>query len=84
MTISRRNFLVGLGASLIAPTFYDLALQKYSLTRGALLLQPLKPTTTLGAYDWSGEGTYMLFNGEPELPMPDSKFRPTSNLYTRQ
>ena len=71
MTISRRNFLVGLGASLIAPTFYDLALQKYSSTRGALLLKPLKPTISLGAYDWSGEGTYMLFNGAPDLPMPD-------------
>lgn len=71
MTISRRKFLVGLGASFIAPTFYDLALQKYSSTRGALLLKPHKPNVFLGAYDWSGDGTYMLFNGEPDIPMPD-------------
>jgi len=71
MTISRRKFLVGLGSSVITPTFYDLALKKYSSTRGALLLKPLNPTITLGAYDWSGEGTYTLFNGEPDLPMPD-------------
>ena len=71
MTISRRKFLVGLGSSLITPTFYDLAIKKYSSTRGALLLKPLNPTITLGAYDWSGEGIYMLFNGEPDLPMPD-------------
>ena len=37
----------------------------------ALLLKPLRPTTTLGAYDWSGERPFMLFNGEPDLPMPD-------------
>ena len=71
MDISRRNFLIGVGAGLILPTFYETACKHLLANGSPLILPPSKPTIELLAHDYAGYGSYTLNWGDPYSNLPD-------------
>lgn len=70
MDISRRNFLIGLGAGLILPSYYELA-RKYVFDSGEpLILPPPSPEIKLIAHDYGCTGSYTLNWGDPYSDLP--------------
>ena len=71
MDTSRRNFLIGVGAGLILPTFYETACKHLLANDSPLILPPSKPTIELLAHDYAGNGSYTLNLGDPYSDLPD-------------
>ena len=84
MNLSRRNFLIGVGAGLILPSFYDRAL-KYVFNSGEpLILAPPSPQIMLTAHDYAGNGAYTLNWGDPYSELPsfdDMTWRQFADAY---
>ena len=70
MDLSRRNFLIGLGAGLILPSFYELAREHVFNKGEPLILVPPKPEIKLTAHDYGGRGSYTLNWGDPYSELP--------------
>ena len=70
MDISRRNFLIGMGAGLMLPSFYELA-RKHVINSGEpLIFAPPSPEIQLIAYDYAGTGSFTLNWGDPFSDLP--------------
>ena len=73
MDLSRRNFLIGVGAGLILPSYYELARKHVANSGEPLIMAPRSPEIKLIAHDYAGNGSYTLNWGDPysELPLFD-------------
>ena len=71
MDTTRRNFLIGVGAGLILPTFYETACKHFLANESPLILPPSKSMTELLAHDYAGNGSYTLNLGDPYSDLPD-------------
>lgn len=71
MDTTRRNFLIGVGAGLILPTFYQQACRHLLTNDSPLILPPSNPTIELLAHDYGGNGCYTLNLGDPYSDLPD-------------
>ena len=71
MDTTRRNFLIGVGAGLILPTFYEAACKHLLANDSPLILPPSKPTIELLAHDYAGNGSFTLNWGDPYSELPD-------------
>ena len=73
MDLSRRNFLIGVGAGLILPSYYELARKHVANSGEPLIMAPQSSEIKLIAHDYAGNGSYTLNWGDPysELPLFD-------------
>ncbi|MHA7816428.1 MAG: hypothetical protein ACX93N_08135 [Pseudohaliea sp.] len=69
--ISRREFLVGIGAGLILPKFFDRALAAYDNFGEAILEAPQVPNPSILTARTYGDG-YQLLLGDPDEQPPES------------
>ncbi len=70
MDLSRRNFLIGIGAGLILPSYYELARKHVFNSGEPLILPPPSPEIKLIAHDYAGSGSYTLNWGDPYPDLP--------------
>ena len=85
MDLSRRNFLIGIGAGLILPSYYELARKHVLNTGEPLILPPPSPEIKLIAHDYAGLGSYTLNWGDPYSDLPrfdDMTWRQFADAYT--
>lgn len=80
MDTTRRNFLIGVGAGLILPTFYETAYKHLLLHDSPLILPPSKPTIELLAHDYAGYGSFTLNWGDPYSDLPDFNYMSWRNF----
>ena len=84
MDLSRRNFLIGVGAGLILPSYYELARKHVFNSGEPLILPPLSPEIKLIAHDYAGFGYYTLNWGDPYSDLPrfdDMTWRQFADAY---
>jgi len=84
MDLSRRNFLIGVGAGLILPSFYDLACKHVLDSGEPLILTPPSREINLIAHDYAGNGFYTLNWGDPYSDLPsfdDMTWRQFADAY---
>ena len=70
MDLSRRNFLIGIGAGLILPSYYELARKHVFNSGEPLILPPPNPEIKLIAHDYAGNGSHTLNWGDPYPDLP--------------
>ena len=84
MDLSRRNFLIGVGAGLILPSYYELARKHVFNSGEPLILPPPSPEIKLIAHDYAGFGSYTLNWGDPYSDLPrfdDMTWRQFADAY---
>ena len=84
MDLSRRNFLIGVGAGLILPSYYELARKHVFNSGEPLILPPPSPEIKLIAHDYAGFGSYTLNWGDPYSDLPrfdDMTWREFADAY---